>query len=225
MKGIVLKEFYQMKDDIPSFIISTIFFMILYKFLKVPFFEFSTSIVIFIIIVNTFLKQELLNNENNFNMYLNTLPININKIIMAKYLFMLSITTILLFICIVGSIFIKWEVDLLSQIKYYSLYIFVFNFYYVYFPIAYLIFISLKNNLASIIVSNLIGMVISLLLNFLLIFLMLILFKNILEIDFSSDILSEDMFLICGLICTFISAIIVCKVYKITCLKYKKNLC
>lgn len=221
MKGMFLKEFYQFKDNIPVFILTIVFFAVVYSFFNVPFLELVIVFIMFITASTTFFKQEMLNNENNFNRYLKTLPINFNKIIMAKYLFMLF-AVLLLFISIVCSLFIKEEMEILYQIKYYLGYIFLFNFCFIYFPISYLIFLFLKSNLIASLISNLVGICISTAINSLLIGLMVFLVGNIFKVDFNSGVFPKNIFLISGLICTFILAIIVYIIYKITCLKYRK---
>lgn len=222
MKGMFLKEFYQLKDNIPVFILTIVFFAVVYSFFNVPFLELVIVFIMFITASTTFFKQEMLNNENNFNRYLKTLPINFNKIIIAKYLFMLFIAVLLLFISIVCSLFIKEEMEILYQIKYYLGYIFLFNFCFIYFPISYLIFLFLKSNLIASLISNLVGICISMAINSLLIALMISLISNIFRVDINSSLFPKNIFLIAGLISTFILAIIVYIIYKITCLKYRK---
>lgn len=222
MKGMLLKEFYQFRDNIAIFILTIVFLVVLYSFFNVPFLELVIALVMFIMASTTFFKQEMLNNENNFNRYLKTLPINFSKIIMAKYLFMLFIAVLLLFISGVYSFFVKEEIEILYQIKFYLGYIFLFNFCFIYFPITYLIFLFLKGNLIASLISNLVGMGISTAINSLLIGLMVFLVGNIFKVDFNSGVFPKNIFLISGLICTFILAIIVYIIYKITCLKYRK---
>ena len=222
MKGMLLKEFYQFRDNIAIFILTIVFLAVLYSFFNVPFLELVIALVMFIMASTTFFKQEMLNNENNFNRYLKTLPINFSKIIMAKYLFMLFIAVLLLFISGVYSFFVKEEIEILYQIKFYLGYIFLFNFCFIYFPITYLIFLFLKGNLIASLISNLVGMGISTAINSLLIGLMVFLVGNIFKVDFNSGVFPKNIFLISGLICTFILAIIVYIIYKITCLKYRK---
>lgn len=222
MKGMFLKEFYQFKDNIPVFILTIVFFAVVYSFFNVPFLELVIVFIMFITASTTFFKQEMLNNENNFNRYLKTLPINFSKIIMAKYLFMLFIAVLLLFISGVYSFFVKEKIEILYQIKFYLGYIFLFNFCFIYFPITYLIFLFLKGNLIASLISNLVGIGISTAINSLLIGLMVFLVGNIFKVDFNSGVFPKNIFLISGLICTFILAIIVYIIYKITCLKYRK---
>lgn len=222
MKGMFLKEFYQFKDNIPVFILTIVFFAVVYSFFNVPFLELVIVFIMFITASTTFFKQEMLNNENNFDRYLKTLPINFNKIIMAKYLFMLFIAVLLLFISIVCSFFIKEEMEILYQIKYYLGYIFLFNFCFIYFPISYLIFLFLKSNLIASLISNLVGICISMAINSLLIALITSLISNIFKVDINSSLFHKNIFLIAGLMSTFILAIIVYIIYKITCLKYRK---
>ena len=107
MKGIFLKEFYQFKANILNFIIISIFFIIISSYFNVIFAELIILVTIFIIMSTTLLTQEMLNNKNDFNMYLKILLINANKIIVVKYLFMLCIIVLFLFISFIYSFFIN----------------------------------------------------------------------------------------------------------------------
>ena len=69
--------------------------------------ELIILVTIFIIMSTTLLTQEMLNNKNDFNMYLKILLINANKIIVVKYLFMLCIIVLFLFISFIYSFFIN----------------------------------------------------------------------------------------------------------------------
>ena len=219
MKGLILKEFY-IKYDILNFIWTSIILLILYKVFNVIFTDLIIAFTYFIMFVCTYQKYEMLNDKNSFNMYLKILPINSNKIILSKYLFIIFISLIILFICFIYSLFVNESTEILNRIKYYFGYLFFINFTIIYFSISYLVFIFFKESLIANIISTCIALSFSLLINGLIIKLIFDIFTKI--TNSNAQITGEPIFLIPSLINTFISSIIAYFIYKITCLKYKK---
>ena len=79
--------------------------------------------------------------KNNFNMYEKTLPLNLNKIILSKYLFMFLLMVIIISISFIISLFYKEDVEILNTLKYSLGYVFFINFSLIYVPVSYLFFI------------------------------------------------------------------------------------
>lgn len=215
MKGLFLKEFYTIKNDIPMF---TLFGILLFV---LPLADLIVGFVIFILFISNYIKYEILNNKTNFNMYLRVLPINSNKVILAKYLFTILLSSVILFICLVLLLpFVNEVAQEAKNLKYYLGYLFAFNTMILYFPITYLVFIYLKETLIANIISICLGVSFSLLINGLIAYGLYVIFMKIINSNIS--IISESVYLIPSLINTFISSIIGYLIYKCICFKYKK---
>lgn len=221
MKGLFLKEFYTIKDDIPMFILFGILLFIFYKTISAPLADLITGIAIFLVFISNYIKYEILNNKTNFNMYLRVLPINSNKVILAKYLFTILLSSVILFICLVLlSPFVNEVAEEVKNLKYYLGYLFAFNTMILYFPITYLVFIYLKETLIANIISICLGLSFSLLINSLIAYGLYVIFMKI--INSNMIMISEPIYLIPSLINTFISSIIGYLFYKCICFKYRK---
>lgn len=221
MKGLFLKEFYTIKNDIPMFTLFGILLFVFYKIINVPLADLIVGFVIFILFISNYIKYEILNNKTNFNMYLRVLPINSNKVILAKYLFTILLSSVILFICLVLLLpFVNEVAQEAKNLKYYLGYLFAFNTMILYFPITYLVFIYLKETLIANIISICLGVSFSLLINGLIAYGLYVIFMKIINSNIS--IISESVYLIPSLINTFISSIIGYLIYKCICFKYKK---
>lgn len=221
MKGLFMKEFYTIKDDIPMFALFGILIFIFYKFINVPLADLIVGFLIFIFLISNYTKYEMLNNKNNFNMYLRVLPVNSNKIILTKYLFTILLSLVILFICfVVLSPFVNEVAEEVKNLKYYLGYLFIFNTMILYFPIAYLFFIYLKETLIANIISLCLGLSFSLLINVLITYILYVIFMKIANSNIL--IMIEPIYLIPSLINTFISSIIGYLFYKLICFKYRK---
>ncbi len=221
MKGLFLKEFYTIKNDIPMFTLFGILLFVFYKIINVPLADLIVGFVIFILFISNYIKYEILNNKTNFNMYLRVLPINSNKVILAKYLFTILLSSVILFICLVLLLpFVNEVAQEAKNLKYYLWYLFAFNTMILYFPITYLVFIYLKETLIANIISICLGVSFSLLINGLIAYGLYVIFMKIINSNIS--IISESVYLIPSLINTFISSIIGYLIYKCICFKYKK---
>ena len=221
MKGLFLKEFYTIKNDIPMFTLFGILLFVFYKIINVPLADLIVGFVIFILFISNYIKYEILNNKTNFNMYLRVLPINSNKVILAKYLFTILLSSVILFICLVLLLpFVNEVAQEAKNLKYYLGYLFAFNTMILYFPITYLVFIYLKETLIANIISICLSVSFSLLINGLIAYGLYVIFMKIINSNIS--IISESVYLIPSLINTFISSIIGYLIYKCICFKYKK---
>ena len=221
MKGLFFFLFYTIKNDIPMFTLFGILLFVFYKIINVPLADLIVGFVIFILFISNYIKYEILNNKTNFNMYLRVLPINSNKVILAKYLFTILLSSVILFICLVLLLpFVNEVAQEAKNLKYYLGYLFAFNTMILYFPITYLVFIYLKETLIANIISICLGVSFSLLINGLIAYGLYVIFMKIINSNIS--IISESVYLIPSLINTFISSIIGYLIYKCICFKYKK---
>lgn len=221
MKGLFLKEFYNIRDDIGYLFILEIFILVIYLIVNAPLVDLISGFIVFFIISSVYLRCEMLNYKNNSNMYERTFPINLNKIILSKYLFIFSLTLIIIFISFIISLFIKEDIQFLGKIKYSFAYMFFINFSLIYVPISYFFLVLSKGNFVVVLISNFIGMISSLFLNVL--FLTGVLFsiskiKNVIVEE-----LPNSIFVKSSLLNLLFSFIIMFLIYKLTCFIYKKQ--
>ena len=221
MKGLFLKEFYNIKDDIHAIIILEVVLLGIYIFINTPFADLITGFIVFIGAASTYLRCEMLNYKNNFNMYEKTLPLNLNKIILSKYLFMFLLMFIIVSISFIISLFFKEDVEILNTLKYSLVYIFFINFSLIYVPVSYLFFILLKGNIVGTIFANMLGLFLSMFLNILCSTLLVFFFSK------STNVIIEKLpmpiIIKSGLLNFVFSFIIMFIIYKLTCFLYKKQ--